>query len=156
MNFLSVEELIENLTILLDITQSDEIGEDIHFPREEEMYELLTKDNQYVSVLKEADRSCWLDEPVAIIWDTADDQRYWCIGFYIWNITDEEIQVDHLTCKGRGNYGKWMRQDADDAQVVHIVQVLPVQVIGEWDLSKRRSIYYVENVKNIENAFNAL
>ena len=49
-----------------------------------------------------------------------------------------------------------MRQDADDAQVVHIVQVLPVQVIGEWDLSKRHSIYYVENVKNIENAFNAL
>ena len=32
MNFLSVEELIENLTILLDITQSDEIGEDIHSP----------------------------------------------------------------------------------------------------------------------------
>ena len=57
MNFLSVEELIENLTILLDITQSDEIGEDIHFPTEE-MYELLTKDNQYVSVLMEADRSC--------------------------------------------------------------------------------------------------
>ena len=49
-----------------------------------------------------------------------------------------------------------MRPDADDAQVVHIVQVLPVQVIGEWDLSKRHSIYYVENVKNIENAFNAL
>ena len=62
----------------------------------------------------------------------------------------------HLTCKGRGNYEKWVRPDADDAQVVHIVQVLPVQVIGEWDLSKRHSIYYVENVKNIENAFNAL
>ena len=46
--------------------------------------------------------------------------------------------------------------DADSVQVVHIVQVLPLQVIGEWDLSKRQSIYYVENVKDIENAFNAL
>ena len=110
MNFLSVEELIENLTILLDITQSDEIGEDIHFPTEEEMYELLTKDNQDISILKEADRSFRQDEPVAVIWDTVDDQCYWCIGFYIQNITDEEIQVDHLTSKGQGNYEKWCNQ----------------------------------------------
>ena len=120
------------------------------------MYELLTKDNQDVSVLKEADRSFRQDEPVAVIWDTADDQCYWCIGFYIWNITVEEIQVDHLTCKGRGNYEKWVWPHADDVQVVHIVQVLPIQVIGEWDLSKRQSIYYVQNVKDIEHAFNAL
>ena len=99
---------IEDLTILLDTTQSDEIGKDIHFSTEEEMYELLTKDNQDVSVLKEADRSFRQDEPVAVIWDTADDQRYWCIGFYIQNITVEEIQVDHLICKGRGNYEKWV------------------------------------------------
>ena len=83
MNFLSVEELIENLTILLDITQSDEIGEDIHFSTEEGMYELLTKDNQDVSALKEADRSFRQDKPVAVIWDTVDDQCYWCTGFYI-------------------------------------------------------------------------
>ena len=92
------------------MAQSDEIGEDIHFPTEEEMYELLTKDNQDVSVLKEADRSFRQDEPVAVIWDTADDQCYWCIGFYIQNITDEEIQVDHLTSKGQGNYEKWCNQ----------------------------------------------
>ena len=49
-----------------------------------------------------------------------------------------------------------VQPDADSVQVVHIVQVLPLQVIGEWDLSKRQSIYYVENVKDIENAFNAL
>ena len=110
------------------------------------MYELLTKDNQDVSVLKEADRSFRQDEPVAVTWGTADDQCNWCIGFYIRNITDEEIQVNHLT---------WVRPDADDVQVVHIVQVVPVQVIDEWDLSKRQSIH-VKNVKDIENAFSAL
>ena len=119
------------------------------------MYELLTKDNQDASLLKEADRSFRQDEPVAVIWGTADDQCNWCIGFYIRNITDEEIQVDHLTCKSLGHYEKWVRPDADDVQVVHIVQVVPVQVIGEWDLSKRQSIY-VRNVKDIENAFSAL
>ena len=62
------------------MAQSDEIGEDIHFPTEEEMYELLTKDNQDISILKEADKSFRQDEPVAVIWDTADDQCYWCIG----------------------------------------------------------------------------
>ena len=65
-------------------------------------------------------------------------------------------KVDHPTCNGWGNYEKWVQPDADDVQVVHIVQVLLVQVIGEWDLSKRQSIYYVENVKDIDNAFNAL
>ena len=123
------------------MAQSDEIGEDIHFPTEEEMYELLTKNDQDISILKEADRSFRQDEPVAVIWDTADDQCYWCIGFYIQNITDEEIQVDHLTSKGQGNYEKWYNQ------------MLTVSKL--FTLSSCYH-YYVENVKDIENAFNAL
>ena len=94
-------------------------------------------------------------EPVAVIWDTEDENRFWCVGFYIQSISDEEIQVDHLKCKREGQYKEWIRPEADDVQVVHHVQVLPVNVIGEWDFSKRHSVYQVVNLEDIQNAFNA-
>ena len=67
---------------------------------------------------------------------------------------EDEIQVDHLKCKREGQHELWVRPEADDIHVVHIVQVLPINVIGEWDFSKR--IYCVQNLKDIENAFNVL
>ena len=151
-NFLSVEELIENLTILLDVSQNDDVGEDIHFPTEEEIYELLNNGaHQDMSTIVEADRNFKAEKPVA-----ADGKRYWCIGFYIQNISDDEIQVDHLKCKQEGNYKGWVRPDAYDVQIVHVVQALPVQIIGEWDLRKRQSVYHVLNLQDIENVYNAL
>ena len=154
---MSVEGLIENLTILHDVSQNDDVGEDIHFPTEEEIYELLSKGaHQDMSTLVEADRNFKAEEPVAVIWDTADDKRYWCIGFYIQNISDDEIQVDHLKCKQEGNYKEWVQPGAYDVQIVHLVQVLPVQIIGEWDLRKRQSVYHFLNLQDIENAYNAL
>ena len=45
MNFLSMEELIENVTILFDVSQNDEVGEDLKFPTSDEMYILLSKED---------------------------------------------------------------------------------------------------------------
>ena len=46
--------------------------------------------------------------------------------------------------------------EGDDIQVVNLVQVIPVQVTGEWDLRKRQSIFHIFNLHDIENAYNAL
>ena len=42
MNFLSVEDLVENLSIFLD-TSSVELGVDVHFPTKDEIFEKLSK-----------------------------------------------------------------------------------------------------------------
>ena len=161
MNDLSVKELIENLLILFDTSTGQEVGEDIHFPTEDEIYELLSNGDIEVSSAEEVQeqeesvRKFISEEPVAVIWDTEDENRFWCVGFYIQSISDEEIQVDHLKCKREGQYKEWIRPEADDVQVVHHVQVLPVNVIGEWDFSKRRSVYRIVNLEVIQNAFYA-
>ena len=158
MNQLSVEEMIENLLILFDTSTNHEVGEDIEFPTEDEIYELLNNTDIEVSsteVTEQEDsvRKFVSEEPVAVIWDSEDD-RYWCIGFFIQNLSDDEIQVDHLKCKRKGEYGEWVRPERDDVQPVHHVQVLPVNVLGEWDFSKRLSVYRILNLEDIQNVFN--
>ena len=45
MNFLSVKDLIENLTMLFDASQNDEVGKSIEFPTSDEMYKPLAKED---------------------------------------------------------------------------------------------------------------
>ena len=97
MNFLSAEELAENLTILLDVTQNPDAAEDFELPSEEEMYEIICKDADSsgyppenaaaVAIDDEVKPSFAALEPLAVIWDDSD-LRYWCIGFYVRDIDD--------------------------------------------------------------------
>ena len=158
-NFLSPEELAENLTILLDTSSEGERGEDVCFPTEDEIFELLSKgknDEESVpmtQMLTEEKRTFTPEEPLAVIWDNTSDERYWCLGFYVRDLVDE-IQVDHLKMKHEGKYELWIRPTEDDTQPVQHAQILPVGVIGTWDLSKRQSVYTINNVNDIESAFN--
>ena len=76
------------------------------------------------------------EEAVAVIWDSEEGNRYWCIGFYVRAISDEEVQVDHLTREVDNKHEMWMRPDTDDVQVTNLIQVLPVEVRGNWVTSK--------------------
>ena len=75
------------------------------------MYEMLSNGADHdMPTVEEAERNFKAEEPVAVIWDTADNQRDWCIGFYIQNISDDQIQVDHLKCRREGNnFKEWAR-----------------------------------------------
>ena len=103
MNFLTAEELTENLIILLDVSQRGGVGEDVQFPTEEEIYEVLSDNVSQIEVIDEDvnkdDKSFKPLEALGVVWDEAEGQRYWCIGFYIRDIAEDEIQVDHLKCK---------------------------------------------------------
>ena len=162
MNFVSTEELVANLNILLDIFQNTDAGEDVQFPMEEEMYELICKmddssiDKVENAVSNDDKRSYEPLEPLAVIWDEAD-RRYWCIGFYIRDLNEDEIQVDHLKCNRKEKFVEWVRPEQDDVQSVHIIQLLSVKVDGTWYFhNQTQPVCRVNNVKYIEAAFSVL
>ena len=59
------------------------------------------------------------NQPLGVIWDD-DSMSYWCIGFYINVLKEEEqIRVDHLTQRRKGLNDQWgVRPNVDDIQSV--------------------------------------
>ena len=52
-NFLSAEEFAENLLILFDTSSDGEVGEDIHLPTEDEIFELFTRNDDVEHISQE-------------------------------------------------------------------------------------------------------
>ena len=121
-----------------------------HFPTEDEIFEKLSDDQHSNDIPANNHIQLHPDQALAVIWDSTEDERYWCIGFYVRDFEDM-IQVDHLTLKEDSQ--QWIRPEIDDVQIVQHIQLLPVTVLGEWDFSKRQAIYHVNNVTEIENVF---
>ena len=80
MNIFSAEELAESLLILFDSTPIDgEIGEDIHFPTEGEIFELSTRndDVEHISPEDLVEGHTFIpEEPLAVVWNTVEDEQY--------------------------------------------------------------------------------
>ena len=158
MNFLSHEELLENLVILLDADITEE-ETDVLFPTEEEIFHQITGKQ---GVIADEPTALVLDEesfashftfmqPMAVVWDNAD-RRYWCIAFFLSNV-DEMLEVDNLVEKKNGGNREWVRPNMDDVQNVLPYFIIPCQVQGDWDHSKRQSTFIVTNVDEIEKCF---
>ena len=89
---------------------------------------------------------------VAVIWDGNNNERYWCLCMYISAEEDGTHKIDHLENVIR-NTTDWVRPCNDDIQNVHEIQILQVDVKGEWNLSKRAPTFTVSNKKEIEQIF---
>ncbi|CAL4205930.1 unnamed protein product [Meganyctiphanes norvegica] len=84
MNFLTTEQLIENLTILLKGTNS---GEDVNtlFPSEEDIINLVCGEKNNESATKTLGNQVNLNyqQPIAVVWDIGENERYWYVGLFI-------------------------------------------------------------------------
>ena len=153
MNYLTIEEMTENLLILFDEYDTSSGNEFIQFPTEEDIYNKIamtedSSDNQ--SVVDEEQKTFKANEPIAVIWDSEEGGRSWWIGFFVCQEDDESIKVDHLVRQKKGNQ-RWIRGKDEDVQTVNLVQVVPVDVVGDWDLRNDRCpVFIVRNERAIE------
>ena len=152
-NYLTNEELSENLTILLNTEIDSNEGELVSFPCEEEIMEILTE--------RRNDVPTWLksrfspQQPLAVVWDSEGGNRFWCLGFFV-NLVDEKtICVEHLQHKEEDQtMSMWINPNSDDIQLIKDCQILPCDVDGYWDISNPQcSTFIVYNITDIEVAF---
>ncbi|CAL4097107.1 unnamed protein product [Meganyctiphanes norvegica] len=84
MNFLTTEQLIENLTILLKGTNS---GEDVNtlFPTEEDIINLVCGEKIMKVQPKTLGNQVNLNyqQPIAVVWDIGENERYRYVGLFI-------------------------------------------------------------------------
>ena len=133
----------------------------ITLPREEDIMEILPeKSNVQIArrrtTTTATSRVFTHLQSLTVVWDTNDEIRYWSIGFFLSDIDDTTIRVDHLVRKGNSSQNlDWVRPEIDDIQeVLTDHQVLPLDVNGDGvDLNSRLPRYHVGNVKDIVKVF---
>ena len=78
--------------------------------------------------------------------------HYWCLGIYL--IADEDgiHKMDHLESVS-GDATNWSRPRTDDVQNVRDIQILQVDVQGEWNFRKRTPTFVVGNREEINEIF---
>ena len=99
MNFLTPEQMIENLTILLTVPEENENrAKDIIFPSKEEIIDILKENGESFSNTTVTNNSTiYQQQPIAVVWDQVEGSRYWCTAFYLGTSDLEEcIIVDNL------------------------------------------------------------
>ena len=93
-NKLSLEEMIENLTIIF--SEDNYVEENIVFPTEDEIMDLLHNNSEYTVASKDITTlSLRPNQPLAVIWDSRA-KRNWFIGFFLDKNEDGTYRVDHL------------------------------------------------------------
>ena len=159
MNYLSVDELVENLVILFDDYDASGGNETVTFPSEDEIYSKIRPKEHDLSSASPADEPSTAteefkpNEPLVVLWDN-DTTRCWYIGFFVCEIDEDHIKVDHLERQKCNSDQYWIRGKADDVQSVNLVQVIPVSVVGDWNFgNERQPVFVLDNSKDIKLSF---
>ena len=151
-----ISTLKYNLVILLSNTAILETNDgEIFLPTESEVMDAL---NSYgleenVSVITEDLDIMKINEPKAIVWEENNELK-WYIGFILSIDSPNSSKVEHLTRVLPGTDKLWQYPQIPDVQDTDIIQILPIEVIGEWDYSNpKKSVFEVKNCKEINAVF---
>ena len=99
MTYLSLKELTENLVILFEEYDTSGGNEAIQFPTEDEIYNQILGTEPALTSNPTENLEFKPNEPIAVLWNKDDGTRYWCVSFFMYQVDDDTIKVDHLQQK---------------------------------------------------------
>jgi len=163
LNQISTLELKINLTLILTSESGNNIGDLPDMPTEEDMTQIfnITKVQaaQSSSSIVKAPISYVsqpevpVNEPCIVIWDVGN-VRQWYVGICMNDNDDGTYTIEHLErCDPSGDGLHWRYPVRPDIQSVTIVQIVPCNIMGSWDLSKRHMTFVLDNHHTIEALF---
>ena len=157
-NSMTVAQLKVNLGILLSGNHEEECDANVTIPDVDSMFSVLDNSLQEPAPPVETDveDEIMLNEPCAAIWDNANG-REWCVGMTRERIGKDEYLIDYLECKPNDRVKKmWRYPSKVDEQKTQRIQILPCNVIGSWDLTKRKPVFVLHNNDVIDELFKSL
>lgn len=151
----NLDESALKLNLLALISQEDEKGEEMLFHNEDEIMEVLDSgDKTEVGKNNKKTNDLNLQDPLAVVWESADGTSEWYIGFFLGKNFDGTLRVNHLT-RNTKSHDIWKRErsDIDDIQDVYQEQIMNIEVIGDLFFGKRVPMFVVENSLAIQAQF---
>ena len=144
------------LGVMLSGNHKD-IDDIVNFPDESMMLSVLDNpDNEGVAEEEEyeGDEEIPLNEPCAVIWDNSTGRECF-IGMTRERISKDVYLIDYLESDARDSSGQlWRYPHKEDEQPTKTIQVIPCNVIGAWDLTKRKTTFTLHNHEIIDGLFN--
>ena len=128
---------------------------EIFLPTEFEVMETLNSFEleENVPVITEDLNIIKINEPNAIVWEENNELK-WYIGFILSIDSSNSSKVEHLTRALHSQDSLWHYPTIPDVQDTDIIQILPIEVIGEWDYSNpKESVFEVKNVEQVNDIF---
>ena len=161
-NMMSDREMKLNLGILLSGDHFQDADEEIIFPDERSMLlscSAAADDNTVAGVdveINEEPEEVPLNEPCAVVWD-APLGRNWYIGMAREKVDENYYMVEYLECVSPDSTRRsWKYPKKEDEQKTNIVQIIPCNVLGSWNMTSRQSKLEVENWEVIEGLFQSM
>ena len=130
-------------------------NEGVVFLSEEEVVNIL-KGNLSLPVTQPEvkDTVCLLpNQQIAVNWDSKHKKEQY-IGFFLDMNKDGTYRIDHFERKGSTNK-LWCRPSGwDDIQDTKEIQILPVNVVGDWNFKQEKPRFIITNLTEIKDNFN--
>ena len=151
-----ISTLKYNLVILLSNAAIVETNDgEIFLPTESEVMETLNsyehEDNVPVTI--QDLNMIKINEPNAIIWKENNEFK-WYIGFILSTESPNLSKAEHLTRVLNGKDLLWQYPKIPDIQDTDNIQILPIEVIWEWDYSNpKKSVFEVKNCEQVNICF---
>ena len=158
-NGITYEEMLENLSILLDDEGQVSTSTIANLPTNKDvMHSLLAVENETEAkegTISKARSNVQLNELCVVVWQNCDAKYEWYIG-YVKSVDDNGMyKVDHLHRVLDSSHTKWKYPSREDVQTVEPEQIVKCDIKGQWDYSpdSRKKLFSVTNVKTICGAF---
>ena len=150
-NGVSDEEMIENLAILLDDDKQCSSATVANLPTNSDVLKCIshsTDEQEAVSVPSAS--VALVNQMCVVVWQNDDEVYEWYLG-YVKNCVGEKYSVDHLARKLKDSDSKWKYPSQEDIQLTDPVQIVDIEVVGEWDLSadSRKRLFTLSNIKTV-------
>lgn len=153
LNKISHEERLENLLILLS---DDDLatGSIADLPTNDDALAIVqgtiipTVVNAQVNTEFETNDNCVVLWYINGRWD-------WFIGYVKERLNDDQYMVDHLERVRSGNNSGWRYPSADDTNTVDHDQIIPIKIIGDWNITQntRQMVFSIKNYAEIQRKF---
>ena len=151
-NGISYEDMLENLTILLDEEENSSIIPISSLPTISDVLKALASSSDTVPN-QQTSMETTVNDMVAVIWQSKEGTFEWYLG-YVKKQVNGNLIIDHLHRCIKNSHSKWKYPEKEDIQMVEPAQIITCKIIGEWDLSTtRKRNYILDNIKTVSNAF---
>ena len=150
-NGISFEDMLENLTILLDDDGCCPTASTANLPTNSDVVSLLKTPMDQVATSETSEAK--VNDMRVVVWQ--EDNGYeWYLG-YIKDIENGKYSVDHLARVLKNSDSNWKYPSHDDIQLADSDQIVKCTVDGEWDMlaNARKRIFTVKNITTIIYAF---
>ena len=148
---ISFDEMLENLTILLDDDGCSGSATVANLPTNDDV--MKTIKNPTTSTPTPTS-SAEVNELCVVVWQEQSGYE-WYLGYIQNRCPDGKLSVDHLHRELKNSDSKWKYPTREDVQEVDPEQIVQCKVQGDWDLSadSRKRLFTVTNIKTITFAF---